>query len=47
MDSIFRIPTRAYEYVYYTYGWFGVLFAGLAVVLAIVTVCIWWDRRRT
>lgn len=46
MDIIFRVPVRAYDYVYGNYGWFGVLFAGLGIVLFIVAIMIWLDRRR-
>ena len=46
MDLIFRIPVRAYDYVHTNFGWFGVLFAGLGLTLAVVFVFIWLDRRK-
>jgi hypothetical protein len=46
MDVIFRVPVRAYDYVYHNFGWFGVLFAGLGIALGIVFLLIWYDRRK-
>ncbi len=44
--GILRLPGRAYDYVYGGYGWFGVAFAGVALVLLIVGIMIWFDRRK-
>lgn len=44
--GIFRIPGQMYDYVYNGFGWFGVAFAGLGVVLGVVFVMIWFDRRK-
>jgi hypothetical protein len=44
--GILRIPGRMYDYVYNGFGWFGVAFAALMVVLVIVAIMIWFDRRR-
>ena len=44
--GIFRLPGEAYDYVYGGYGWFGVAFAALGLVLAVISVMVWFDRRR-
>ncbi len=44
--GIFRLPGQAYDHIYATYGWFGVAFAGLGVVLAVIGIMVWFDRRR-
>ena len=44
--GILRLPSRAYDYVYGCYGWFGVAFAGVALVVLVVCIMIWFDRRK-
>ena len=44
--GIFRMPGRAYDYVYHSYGWWGIAFAALGLVLGIVAIMVWFDRRR-
>ena len=46
MDSVFDLPVKAYNYVYTNFGWFGVLFAGLAVTMGVVGIYIWFERRK-
>jgi len=46
MDDLFSLPGRAYDYVYSTHGYIGLLVAGLAVVVGIVFVFIFFDRRK-
>jgi hypothetical protein len=44
--GIFKLPGRAYDYVYASYGWWGVAFGALGLVLLIVSIMIYFDRRR-
>ena len=44
--GILHIFSRTYDYVHSSYGWFGVAFSGVGIVLAIVGVMIWFDRRK-
>jgi hypothetical protein len=44
--GILHLPGRLYDQVYASYGWFGIAFAALGLVLAIVGVMIWFDRRK-
>jgi hypothetical protein len=44
--GIFRLPGRLYDHVYGSYGWWGVAFGGVGLVVLIIAVCVWFDRRR-
>lgn len=44
--GLFRIPGRIYDSIYGGYGWFGVAFAALGLVLLIIAVMVWFDRRK-
>lgn len=44
--GILRLPGRIYDSVYGNYGWFGLAFAGVGVVVLIVAIMIWFDRRK-
>lgn len=44
--GIFRIPGQLYDQVYNSYGWFGVAFGGVGVVLLFICILVWFDRRR-
>ena len=44
--GIFSLPGRLYDQLYFSYGWFGVAFAGVGIVLLFVMILIWFDRRR-
>lgn len=44
--GIFKLPGRAYDYINVNYGWWGVAFAALGVVLLIVSTMVYFDRRR-
>lgn len=46
MDQIISLPEHAYDYVYGQYGTIGLIVASLMIVVAIVGVFIWWDRRK-
>ena len=44
--GIFRLPGQAYDYVYHSYGWWGIAFGALGVMLCIISGTVWFDRRR-
>jgi hypothetical protein len=46
MRSFSTYPEKAYDYVYYTYGTVGLIVCGVAFVVAIVSLLIWYDRTR-
>jgi len=35
-----------YDQIYGSYGWFGIAFAALGVVVGVVAITVWFDRRR-
>jgi len=46
MDQILSYPGQAYDYVYGNYGTVGLIIAGLLIVVTVVSVMVWFDRRR-
>jgi hypothetical protein len=44
--GIFRVPGQVYDFVYDGYGWFGLAFAALLLILTVVGIMVWFDRRR-
>ena len=46
MDTIISIPGRAFDYVNGQYGTVGLIVIGLMVVVGIVGVLTWFDRRK-
>jgi hypothetical protein len=46
MDTIISYPGMAYDYIYGNYGVVGLIVAGVAIVVAIVSLLIWLDRRK-
>ena len=42
--GILRLPVQVYDQLHASYGWFGVAFTGVGLVVAIVSVMIWFDR---
>ena len=47
MDNKYtQMPGQAYDYIYTHYGTPGLIVAGVAIVLAVVGVFIWLDRRK-
>jgi len=46
MDDITSFPGRAYDYIHYQYGTVGLIVTGVMVVVAIVSLFIWFDRRK-
>ncbi len=39
-------PERAYEHIYGSYGWFGVLFAALGIIFVGILIWLWFERRK-
>jgi hypothetical protein len=46
MNSIGNYPEQMYDYVYGHYGLTGLIVAGVGVVVAFVSVMVWFDRRK-
>lgn len=46
MDQIITFPEQAYDYINGNYGIIGLIVAGVGIVVAIVGVFIWLDRRK-
>lgn len=46
MDRITSFPGYAYDYIYGNYGMVGLIVAGVGIVVAVVGVFIWFDRRK-
>ncbi len=46
MNSITNYPGQAYDYVYGHYGLTGLIVAGVGLVVAVVSIMVWFDRRR-
>ena len=46
MDQITSFPGFAYDYIHGNYGTVGLIVAGVGIVVAIVGVFIWFDRRK-
>ena len=46
MDEIISFPGRAYDYIDGQYGTVGLIVTGVMLVVAIVTLFIWFDRRK-
>jgi len=44
--SFTSYPERAYDYVYGHYGTIGLIVLGVAFVVAIVSIMIWFDRSK-
>ncbi len=46
MDQITSFPGDAYDYIHGNYGTIGLIVAGVCLVVAMVSVFIWLDRRK-
>ena len=46
MDDLTAMPGRAFRYVEAQYGTVGLIVAGLMIVVAVIAVFIWFDRRK-
>ena len=44
--GIFRIPGQIYDSVYNSFGWFGVAVGALLLILGVISIFVWFDRRR-
>ena len=46
MNEITSLPSRVYDHINSQYGTVGLIVAGVIIVVAIVSVFIWFDRRK-
>ncbi|WP_020470539.1 hypothetical protein [Zavarzinella formosa] len=46
MDDIVALPGRAFRYVDAQYGTIGLMVVGLMIVVAVIGIFIWLDRRK-
>jgi hypothetical protein len=46
MREISAYPGQAYDYIYTNFGLTGLIIAGVAVVVAGVSMMVWFDRRK-
>ena len=46
MREISSYPSQAYDYIYGHYGLTGLIVAGVAIVVAGVSMMVWFDRRK-
>ena len=46
MNSIGKYPEQVYDYIYGNYGLTGLIVAGVGVVVAVVSIMVWFDRQK-
>jgi hypothetical protein len=46
MEKISGYPDQAYDYIYGNYGTVGLIVVGVALVVAVVGIFIWFDRSK-
>jgi hypothetical protein len=46
MDQLSSGPGQAYDYIHAQYGMVGVIVAALLLVVGLLSVVFWYDRRR-
>lgn len=46
MNSISNYPSQAYDYVHGHYGLTGLIVVGVGLVVAVISVMVWFDRAR-
>ena len=46
MEKLAALPERIYDYVYGNYGTVGLIAIGLVIVVCIVGIFVWLDRRK-
>jgi hypothetical protein len=46
MSELTSYPAQAYDYVYGNFGLTGLIVAGVGIVVAIVSMMVWFDRRK-
>ena len=46
MRDVASYPGQAYDYIYTNFGLTGLIIAGVAIVVAVVSMMVWFDRRK-
>jgi hypothetical protein len=46
MSEITSYPGQAYDYIDHNYGLTGLIVAGVMIVVGIVSMMVWFDRRK-
>ena len=46
MNSVSDYPSQAYDYIYANFGLTGLIVAGVGIVVAGVSMMVWFDRAR-
>ncbi|HJZ92189.1 MAG TPA: hypothetical protein VKE40_15040 [Gemmataceae bacterium] len=46
MNEITAMPGKAYDYINGHFGTVGLIVTGVAIVVLIVSILIWFDRRK-
>jgi hypothetical protein len=46
MEKLSSYPDQAYDYIYGNYGTVGLIITGVAVVVAVICIFIWFDRSK-
>ena len=46
MNQFTSYPGQAYDYIYGNFGLTGLIVAGVGIVVAIVSMMVWFDRRK-
>ena len=46
METISKYPDQAYAYIYGNYGTVGLIVCGVAAVVAVICIFIWFDRSK-
>lgn len=46
MTDILSYPSRAFDYIQMQYGTIGLMFAALILIVGVISIFIWLDRRR-
>jgi hypothetical protein len=46
MDNLTKYPGQAYDYIYGHYGTVGLIVAGVMIVVGVISIFVWLDRRK-
>jgi hypothetical protein len=46
MEKLSSYPDQAYDYIYGNYGTVGLIVTGVAVVVGVICIFIWFDRSK-